>query len=215
MILGSLIFIFLTSSSVTTFIILRNVRWPFKYIVFENISGGGYVPTRRGRCRIVTIADTGEEIFFLKGLNKYKVAYGKRIGQKYISWTVGADGYWYNNSFEDFDVKLRKLGINPVDKNVRMAYASVRKLINNRYDKKSFMDKYGTIIAFGMLFLCIGAMIGFIWVLSNKQSKISETNLEALKVQKDVQEATAKIINQIEILQAGGRGYIQAPTPVT
>lgn len=212
-ILGCVAFLFVTISAIVAFIIAYNYKWNFKYIVFENVAGSGWVPTRKGKCRLVSIGDSGEEIFYLQRIKKWRIAYGKRIGKRYISWAVGGDGYWYNNDFKDLDVKLKKLGINPVDKDMRMAYAAARDLMKNRYEQKSFMDKYGTIITFGMLFLCILAMIGFMWFNTNQSAKISSANVEAAKTMKEVMQESLKVTQALDVVQSGGTGYVPAPTP--
>lgn len=143
-------FLFLLSGAIVAFVILSKRRWPFKVIVLENISGSGYVPTKNDRARLIKFGDGGEEIFYLKRGKKYRVGYGKRIGKNYIAWAIGEDGYWYNITFGNLDKRLAELGVNPVDRDMRFSNASLRKGIENRYDQKTFFDKYGTAITIGV-----------------------------------------------------------------
>ena len=202
-----LVFLFLIISGVTIFIIVNRRYWKFKYVILENIGGSGYVITGRGRCRLVNFGDGGEEIFFLKRSKKWRVAYGKRIGKNQVAWAIGQDGYWYNVHFGDLDKRLAELGVNPVDRDMRYAYASVRKGVENRYNQKSFMEKYGTVIAFGMLFLCIIAMAGMIWIGQNGNAKIAAINSKAMETAKEVLDSSNNVVSKLANLGISSSGY--------
>lgn len=211
-ILAAIFGVFFISATVTVIVLMNRHIWNYKYTLVENIAGSGWIPTKRGRCKLVAFSDGGEEIFFIKGLKKWRVAYGKRIGKNAILWVVGQDGYWYNSTFGDFDIKMRQLGVEPVDKDMRYAYASSRKGIQNRYDKKDFMDKYGTVIAMGIVFLCIVALGIAYYMTASKQAAISSTNLESIKVSKEVMETAKTVLSNIDNIKTGGSGFIQAST---
>ena len=216
--LGVLFFVFFSSSIVTTLIIFYKKRWNYSYVVLENTGGDKYVVSKKGKCRLMPFGDGGEEIFYLRESKKWRVAYGKRIAKNQVLWVIGQDGYWYNSDFDNFDKKLLKMGVTPIDRDMRYAYSSVRKGIDNRYDKKNFMDKYGTFIAFGMLFLCIVAMIGFQWFNFNQQKKIVLANNQGLETSKEVMTLAKDVMNSINDMKNGGSGVIitnsSIPRPV-
>lgn len=208
-ILGSIFTVFFTASGIVSFILLQKLRWNFRFVEAENIAGTGWTITKRGKCRLVSFGDGGEEIFLLKGKKKYRVAYGKRIGKNQIMWMIGGDGYPYNVSFENLDKKLLEVGVMPIDRDMRYAYSSLRKGIENRYDKKNFMEKYGTLIAFGMLFICILAMIGFMWVGFNGQKEIVSASTESIKTAKEVMELAKEVLANIDNIKTGGSGLVR------
>lgn len=215
----SLFAIFFISAIVTTIIIFYRRRWNYTFVVAENTGGSGFTISQRGKMRLVNIGDGGEEIFFLRNIKKYRLAYGKRIANRQVLWTIGKDGYWYNCDFGDFDETFSKMGLIPVEKDVRMGNASMRKMIDKRYDKGNFMEKWGTTIAFGMLFLCIIAMIGFLWINGNQQKTIAGANLESTKTSKEVMALSKEIMTQIQLIKSGSSGYVQpdnssTPRPV-
>lgn len=213
-ILWIILILFLVTGGIVAFILIHRWKYPFKYICFENIAGVGYVPTRRGRARLISFGDGGEEIFFLKNIKKWRVAYGKRIGKNQIAWAVGDDGYWYNITFGNIDKKLMELGVIPVDKDMRYAYASSRKGIENRYNDKTFMDKYGTIISFFMLFLCIVAMGGFMYFTTGKIVSANAENKQTAEVQKEVMMLAKQVLASIDNIKAGGSGMVTENVPV-
>lgn len=208
-IVGVLFGVFFISAIVTTIVIFYKRRWNYSFVVLEKGDGKKYSISMRGKCRLVNFGDGGEEIFHLRGMGKWRVAYGKRISKNQVMWVVGKDGYWYNSDFDDFDEKLLKVGVMPIDRDMRYAYASVRKGIENRYNKQNFMDKYGTLISFGMLFICILAMIGFMWFNFSQQKKIIMANAEATKTSKEVMELASSVLANIDNIKSGGSGYIQ------
>lgn len=210
-IFGIFFFVFFIVSLVTALIILNRLRWNYKWVLLEEQPNGQTIITKRGRCRQVSFGDGGEEIFYLKNMKKWRVAYGKRIGNRQIAWAVGQDGYWYNVNFSSLDKKLREVGVYPVDRDMRYAYASARKGIDNRYDKKSFMEKYGTVIAFGMLFICILAVGGFAYISYQGQAKIANINNAGMETQKEVMKLSEKVLSQVANIQTGGSGAVTVP----
>lgn len=201
--------LFFISAIVTTIIIFYKRRWNYTYVVAENIGGSGYTISSRGKCRLINIGDGGEEIYYLRNHKKFRLGYGKKISKKQILWVIGKDGYWYNCDFGDFDKTFLKMGLIPVDKDARMGNASMRKMIDKRYDRGTFMDKWGVTIAFGMLFLCILAMIGFQWFNFSKQKQIVTANNEGIKTSKEVMLIAKEVMTQIEDIKSGNSGYTQ------
>jgi len=207
-ILGVLLFILFIIGSWVGFVFYKKKRWPMDFELYENMSGQGYRKTLKGKCRLVTMTSDGMELYYLKGLNKFRPAFGKRMGINLIWWGKNRDGYWRNITMEDLDDKLMKIGVNIVDSNARGVYASMNKIIGDNFKSKNFMDKYGTIIAFGMLFLCIiGLGVSNYYGLT----KVSEINKGSIENQRVVNEATTKtmeqlnsVLNKLEILKNTG-----------
>ena len=190
-----LIAIFIICSSITVFFVMNRMKWPFLYEVWENVNGK-YIVTKRGRCRKISFGDGGEEIFFLKNMKKWRVAYGQRVGKNKVAWAVGDDGYWYNVTFGNLNKRLRELGVEPVDRDMRYAYASVRKGIEHRYNDKTFMEKYGTILSMFMVFLCICAMGVTVYITFDKINKGAAVNADVAKTQKEVMQLSKEVLGQ-------------------
>lgn len=209
-IIASFFFMFFIVSCIVVFIAMSRMRWNFKYVLFENVAGQGFIPTKRGKCRLISFGDGGEEVFLIQKSNKWRIAYGKRIGKNQVAWAVGDDGYWYNISFENLNKKLLEMGVLPVDRDMRYSYASVRKGIDKRYNTQNFMDKYGTLISFGMLLLCIIALGIVMWMTLDKQADIASGNVEALKVSKEVMELAKQVLSNVDNIKSGGSGLVPA-----
>lgn len=208
--------LFLVVGFVVTFKILSNLRWPFSYVVLEDVAGRGFVISRRGKCRVISFGDGGEEVFLLKHIKKYRIAYGKRIGPKQIGWAIDQSGDWYNFSFGDLNKKLMELGVMPSSIDVKMSMASLRKGIDKQFLDKSGWEKYGPAIMFGTLILSLLIFAGMNWYMSNKNVEIAQINAENSKVSKEaidssilVQQKSNEILDRLaSTIGLGGSGII-------
>lgn len=206
--LFTLLFLFIVSSAVTLFIILGRLKWPFRVVIMNEEEGKKPIITGRDRARLVAVGDGGEEIFLLKNRKKYKAGVGKRIGRKQIAWVEGEDGYWYNIDFDSFNKSLLKVGLRPLDRNVRLATSSMRKSIEKDYFSKSFMDKYGTLVQFGMFVLVLLVFAGIMWYSFNKQLEIASANQQSSETSKETMELVQKVLSSIENIKTGGSGIV-------
>lgn len=204
------VFLFLMAGAIITFVILSKRRWPFSVVVLENVAGKDLVVSLRDKARLVSFGDGGEEIFLLKRAKKYRVGYGKRIGHKQIAFVIAEDGYWYNIKFPDFNKKLLELGVMPVNNEVRLVNASIRKGISDTYKQKNFLEKYGVFIAIGMIIIAI-LVQGVSTYITNKQNlKISENNAKASETSVKVLESVDRILGKVDTIQSGGTGLVPA-----
>ena len=140
-----------------------------KVIVFENISGAGYQPVLKTRARVIRLGNSGEEILKTFYGGHFASAYGRKMG-KNTYWFVNVDGLWYNIILGDIDTKSALLDIETVSPEVRMTRVAIDRLSHAKFDKKSFMEKYGNWI---FVFILIALVGGVFWILSGK---IAESN---------------------------------------
>lgn len=202
---------FLLAGGITAFIVVDKVRWKFKVNILENLSGKGYVVTRKDRSRLVGFGDGGEEVFLLKRHKVFRIGYGKRIANNTIAWAIGQDGYWYNFQFGDLDIKLLELGVMPVDRDMRFANASLRKGIETRYNQKTFFEKWGVTIMIGMLIIAFAAMGATMYFNYKKQIELRKVDVEVMKVNKEVIESVKQML--AETRTGGGKSGIVPAVP--
>ena len=175
-----------------------------KIILFENIAGQGYQPTKRDKARVVKVGDGGEEILYLKKNKVYRTAYGKKMGANTYYFASGQDGYWYNFVLGDLDAKMGMLDIEPIDRDMRYMHVAIRKNIQDRYRKQNFIERYGTIMLSGIFILIMVVGLG---ILVNKMGKIADT------INMGIQTANSMIntiISYCHPATTGGTGLIPA-----
>lgn len=180
-------------------------KYNIKITVLENIAGQGYVPSRKDKARVVKIGDGGEEVLELKKHKVYRTAYGKKIGKRTYAFAIGSDGYWYNITFGNLDTRLRELGVEPVDRDMRYMHVAIRRNIKDRYEKITFLQKYGGLLAYTALVAVTGV---FMWLIFDKFLEIGSTVTSAVQLAADVNEQTAKLISALDSL--GGSSGIKA-----
>lgn len=185
----------------------QNKLYNKKVVVFENIGGLGYQKTGEDTARLVKIGDGGEEILFLRKRKSFKTAYGKKMGTNTYWFAVGQDGYWYNCTLGDLDAKMGMLDIEPVDRDMRYMHVAIRKNIQDRYKKTSFMDKYGTVVI-NSVFLLI--MLLGLWFIADKVAGGIKELVVGLKNMEASNELTKQALAQVQTICQGGSGYIKA-----
>ena len=205
-----LLIVFLVVGGFISFRMLRSRFWPYTYIVFEKRPPYGYIPVFKGRCRLMKVGDTGEELYYLKDLKVWKIAYGKRIGTNQICWTIREeDGLWYDTVFGDFDQKLHELGIMPVHRDMRYAYASSRKLVDKEYLNKTWMEKYLVPITLGMLFLCMVAMFATVWYSYKSAGELAASNAQTVEKTVQILDKADKILGKANAAESPS-GFISS-----
>lgn len=204
---GILMFFFLLIGVGVTWYIMSILRWPIKVVIFEddpirNVSND----VGRDRARLVAFGKGGEEVYYLKRRKKYKVGYGHKMGVKKIGFCIGKDGYWYNVYIGGLDKKLRQLGIVPPNRDMRMAQAAMQKGIENRYDERTFFEKWGVTITIGMLVLAILVQAGGQWINHREENKGAATELKVAETWEKVAEKLDQTLASLDNINTGGSG---------
>lgn len=189
-----------------TYMIIKMLRYNKKIILFENIAGQGYVPTGNDRAMTIKIGDGGEEVLYLRKRKIYRTAYGKKIGKNTYAFAVGSDGYWYNIDFGNLDTELKKLGINPIDRDMRYMHVAIRRNIKDRYEQITFLQKYGGLIAYISLIAVTGIMM---WLLFDKFLDIANASQGAIDSASKVLDKAGEVLGAIDNIQSGGSGFTQ------
>jgi hypothetical protein len=183
-------------------VILYNKTYNRRIVFFENISGLGYQPVMRKKARRLRVGNGGEELLALFGGDTMS-AYGRKMGKNTYWFAKGSDGYWYNFLLGDLDTKMAMLDIQPVDKNVRMFHVAKDRMNRDNYLKKSFMEKYGTMmIAFVFLIILVVGM----WLIIGRIGKATESLAATQKANEETLKVTRDILVANENIKSGGSG---------
>jgi len=204
---GLTILIFVLIISVVIGLILYFVlsarAYKYKIVIFENIAGQGYVPVGRDKAKLIKVGDGGEEILKLRKRKLYRTAYGKKIGTNTYAFAIGPDGYWYNITFGDFDKRLKEIGVEPVDRDMRYMHVAIRRNIKERFETVTFLQKYGGLMAYTALIAVTGIMM---WLLFDKFLAISGSVQGAVEAAEQVLEAASDLLGASDNVQSGGSG---------
>jgi len=195
------------SIAIGIWIFMTNKKFKYKIILFENIGGQGYKVAYKDRARLIKIGDGGEEILYLRKLKSYRAAYGRKMNKNEYWFAVGQDGYWYNFLLGDLDAKMNMLDIEPIDRDMRYMHVAIRKNIQERYRKETFMQKYGTIMING-IFLII--MIIALWLLIDQIGVLISETATLMQAAEDATAPLVRALSQADTICAGGSGILPA-----
>jgi len=188
-----------------TFIIVWNLKFNRKVVIFENLAGQGYVPVGKDRAMRVKIGEDGLEVLYLRKRKVYKSSQGKKIGKNTYWFAIGSDGYWRNFTLADMDKTLESMDVQFTDKDMRAFHTGIRRGLKERYDKVSFWEKYGGLIAYVSLIAITGIMM---WLLFDKYIEVSQAVSGAVESAGDVLEATKQILGAVDSVGSSG-GLVQ------
>lgn len=186
---------------------MTNKKYKYKIVLFENIGGQGYKVALKDRARIIKVGDGGEEILYLRKQKTFKAAYGRKMGKNTYWFAVGQDGYWYNFLLGDLDAKMNMLDIEPIDRDMRYMHVAIRKNIQERYRRETFMQKYGTIMING-IFLII--MIIALWLLIDQIGELIGQATSAVEAAGKMIDPAVKALAKADTICAGGSGIVPA-----
>lgn len=182
--------------------IINKLRYNKKIVVLEDVAGSDDLePIGKDRATLVKIGRSGMEVLYLKKRKKYVGAYGKRMGKNTYYFAIGPDGYWYNVTLGSLNKGLEKVKINPTNVNMRYQNEGLQQTIKDRYDKVTFWQKYGGLIAFVGLIAITGIMI---YLLFDKWIELSSNVTNAVNAAAQVQEETKKIIGALDAIRGTG-----------
>lgn len=171
-----------------------------KVVFFENISGLGYQPVMRKRARRLRVGPSGEELLSLIGGDTLS-AYGRKMGKNTFWFAKGQDGYWYNFLLGDLDAKMAMLDINPVDRDVRFFHVAKDRMNRDNYLKRSFMEKYGSIM---IMFVFLIIMILGLWFIVGKIGDATEALAQTQQANAEVIKTTQQILVANENMKNNG-----------
>lgn len=179
-------------------------------VVFENVSGQGWVIAFKDRARRLRLSKDGTEVLYLKKKKMPLTAYGRKMGTNQFWFAIGQDGGWYNFLLGDLDAKMGVLDIEPVDRDIKYVTVAMLKNAEKEYGpKQSFMDKWGVwIFSFLMMIVMIAGASYLIDQMGKVAGALASASTEFAKVAEPIQRA----LGHVDSICQGGTGLTQATT---
>jgi len=179
-----------------------------KVVIFENISGQGWVVAMKDYARRLRLSKDGTEVLYLKKKKIPLTAYGRKMGTHQYWFAIGQDGGWYNFVLGDLDTKMGVLDIELVDRDIKLLTVAMLKNAESEYGtKQSFMDKYGVWI-FTIVWVIIG-IAGASYLISQMGEVANGLATTAAKFQ-EVVDPLKEILGHMDSMCNGGTGIASA-----
>lgn len=186
---------------VIAFFLIRILRFKYKVIIFENLSGRGYVPVLKDKAELVRIGQGGAEILWLAKKRQFVQAYGTKMGKNTYWFAVGNDGYLRNFILTDLNKDLKDMGVLIIDRDMRYMHVAIQRNVKDRYNELGFFGKYGGVIAYISL---IVVTIVMMYLLFDKWLEVSGALTSAIDSAQKVVEASAKLLGAVDQFNSNG-----------
>lgn len=176
--------IFVTLSISFTVWFMRRRAYPFEVIIHNDQRGSNTSPiVDKDRARLIKVGEHGEQLYWLRKNKCARIGYGKYVGHRKIAWVI-EDGLWFNIIYSRVDKKLKELGIEPLDRNSRLAAESIVTLMDNQFKKKG-MDKLQVVLIAGAI-IAIAIMSWAFWKGMNVMKETSTANAESQRLNNEI-----------------------------
>ncbi len=123
--------------------------------IFEEIAGKA-VPVRIDKAKEIILPNTSIRAYYLKKGKVFLPRPSIQTGVGHYWFFIRKDGEWINVGIENLNTKLNELKIHYDHTDMRMANASLKKLIEKNYKKLNWLKEYAPYIAIGILVLMLG-----------------------------------------------------------
>lgn len=123
--------------------------------IFEEINGNT-APAGMDKAKEIILPFTSIRAFFLKKKKIYLPRPALQTGLNHYWFFIREDGEWMNIRPSNVNKSLRELGLKHDHSDMRMANASLKKLVEKNYKKLNWIKEYAPYIAIGVMILMLG-----------------------------------------------------------
>ncbi len=114
------------------------------------------VPLGLDKAREVTLPRTSVRAFLLKKRKFYLPRPSIQTGKQNYMFFIRKDGEWVNVGYSNLNEEMKALKLNYDHTDMRMANASLKRLVDDSYKKINWIKEYAPYIAIGILVLLLG-----------------------------------------------------------
>ena len=149
--------------------------------MFEEIAGQA-VPVGIDTAKEIILPNTSIRAIYLRKRKVYLPRPSIQTGKGHYWYFIRKDGEWNNVGLQNLNKELDKLKIHYDHTDMRMANASLKKLVEKNYKKLNWLKEYAPYIAIGILILILGISAFLVLNQANKNlagmNTVAEKNAE-------------------------------------
>ena len=196
-----LIFFIVLAGVVTGIVLLLSSRKQYnKHIhMFEEVAGKA-IPIGVDTAREIILPFTSIRAFHLKKMKVYLPRPSIQTGKGHYWYFIRKDGEWINIGLENLNKTMDNLKIHYDHTDMRMANASLKKLIEKNYKKLNWIKEYAPYIAIGILILLLGITA---FLVVNQANKIVDGLNSGIKINNEVIESLESILSSMDRICSG------------
>ncbi len=196
-----IIIILAVIAAVSTYFIVMRLKFNKKIIIYEKINGK-VERTGTDLAMNFKVGLGGDTIFFLRKRKKYIATPRIQTGRREYSFAIREDGEWINIGIEDIDFKSKLLKLELTDESMKHTRVALQRSLRDRYNKVTFLEKYGGMIAYATLILITGIAI---FLVAGKMVGIVEAVGQQIELANQLAITQNKILGALDnICSTGG-----------
>ncbi len=178
--------------AIATYLLVMRLKFNKKIVIFEKINNR-FEPAGRDLAMNFNVGLGGDTVFFLRKRKKYISTPRLQTGRRTYWFAIREDGEWINIGIEDIDEKMKVLKVKYLDESMKHTRVALQRSLRDRYNKVTFLQKYGGMIAYATLIIITGVSI---WLVADKMVLIVD------RVASQIDLANQLAVTQKEILGA-------------
>lgn len=190
--------------SVVAFFLFQRLRFNKKVVIFEKVAGQ-WVPSKRDVAREVRIEKGLGHVFYLKKNKLYIPRPEIQTGPRTYWMCVREDGELVNFQMGDIDQQMKTANVKYIEKDMRLANASLKSLIEERLKPKNTWKEYAPILVSVAFIALIGIMT---WLLFDKWIDLAGTINEAMELGVEISKENKAVLAAIDNVRSGGSGIV-------
>lgn len=174
-----ILFLFLIAGGLVTYWYISKKSYNKTIHIFEDVNNSP-APMGQDKAKEITLPFTSVRAFYLKNRKIYLPRASIQTGKNNYWYFIREDGEWVNVTLESLNTKLKQLRIKYDHTDMRMANASLKKLVEKNYKKLNWLKEYAPYIGFAIIIIMLG--IGGYLTMSeaNKVVSSASANVETL-----------------------------------
>jgi len=140
--------------AISIFMYVNNKKYKYSIPLYKKI---GSMPIRVGTYKVkdYKIGNAGDKLWYVRKIKKFIPPATVQTAPNEYPHFEREDGEWVNFGLGDIDSQLKTAGVKYVHQDMRANRIAISNLLEQRFSKKSFWDKYGAMIMNVIFYLVI------------------------------------------------------------
>ncbi len=194
-----LFIVFAITAGLVTWVIMKQRKFNKIIEVYENVNGR-FEKTMRLRAMFVNIGDAGDQVLYITKVRKFLPMPSIQTGRNTYWYVIREDKEWINIGLADIDEKFREVGAYFLDKEARHARTALQKNLKDRFQKLTFLEKYGGLMVWTVLVLIVGISV---WLWFDKMIELSGAADKVIKLAAEVMKEAGEVVVKLDNVCTG------------
>jgi len=197
LVIGFVVLMIIVLLIIFAFIFIRSMKYNKKIIIFEKV-GNSWMQTGKDRAMELKYSISGDTVFYLRRRRKYLPRPELQTGRRTYWFAIREDGEWINITLEDIDTAMKEAKAKYLHPEMRYARTALLRNLRDRYEKESWMQKYGAYVGVALNIVMIVVILIFLYLLVDKIQTIGNSLIEAIKSTEPVMEKQQQILAALD-----------------